>query len=255
MILIFSDLHLGSGNGAKRDSVEERGSMLRKQVEIAREIRAVADGHRVAHIFFLGDMIDCLMGHMTEQVYQGAWKVARLLAERSQLWMVLGNHDVWGDLVEQARLRSIPNTRIINRTTSERIEGIQVDFVPWNQELPARKGEMLAGHLSVYGSYVGPSSAFRCKAGIAEHDLLYPRQLEGYDRVFLGHNHFPQELRIQGAKEARYVGAVMPPRSESEHKQGFAYLLKDGETFKVDISEPGTFLGGVTGHVRKGRIS
>jgi len=68
--------------------------MLRKQVETARLIRTIADEHNVTHIFFLGDMIDYLMGDMTDQVHQAAWEVSNLLVKRSQFWMVLGNHDV-----------------------------------------------------------------------------------------------------------------------------------------------------------------
>jgi predicted MPP superfamily phosphohydrolase len=243
MILIFSDLHLGSGNGAKRDPLEERCLMLRHQVGIAQQIRTVANQHNVKHIFFLGDMIDYLMGDMTDQVHLAAREVARLLAERSQFWMILGNHDVWGNLVEQAELASIPNIRIIGRTTSERIEGVQVHFVPWNQKLPTRKGELLAGHFSVYGSYLDPSHSFSCKGGIARRDLVYPRQLEGYDHIFLGHNHLPQGLKIPGAKDARFVGAVMPAPYEGGCKRGSVYLFGNGKTVRVDISGPGTLLG------------
>jgi hypothetical protein len=217
--------------------------MLRMQVETARRIRTVADENNVTNIFFLGDMIDYLMGDMTDQVHRAAWLVSNLLAQRSQFWMILGNHVVWGNLVEQAGLACIPNIHIADRTTSERIGGMQVDFVPWNQKLPSRKGKMLAGHLSVYESYLDPSCGLRCKTGIAEHDLLYPRQLEGYDHIFLGHNHLPQNLRIAGVREARFVGAVMPPPYESGCKQGFVYLFGNGNTVRVDISGPGTILG------------
>jgi predicted MPP superfamily phosphohydrolase len=239
MILVFSDLHLGSRNGAKRGSVEESRSMLGMQVQFARQVRTIADQHNVTNIFFLGDMIDYLMGDMTDQVHQAARVVSNLLAERSQFWMILGNHDVWGNLVEQAGLACMPNIRVIDRTTCERIEGMLVDFVPWNQKLPVRRGKMLAGHLSVYGSYLDPCHAFCCKAGIARHDLVYPRQLEGYDHIFLGHNHLLQDLKIAGVKEARFVGGVMPPPYESGCKQGSVYLFGNGKTFSVDITPYG----------------
>ena len=183
-------------------------------------------------------MIESLAEDMPDQVYQAARTIVQLLTEKSEFWFVIGNHDVWGKLTMQAGLDSIPKAHIIDQTTSVTIDGMNVDFVPWNKPLPKRKASILAGHLMVYGSCVGPSATFCCKSGITENDLVYPRQLEGYDYIFLGHNHHPQDLRIPGAKEARYVGSLMPTSSVTHQSPGSVYLLENGKTFHVELEWP-----------------
>jgi hypothetical protein len=62
----------------------------------------------------------------------------------------------------------------------------------------------------------------------------------------------PPSTGAQNPEEARYASCTRSERAKHAERH---YVLKDGETFKVDISEPGTFLGGVTGHIRKSHIS
>ena len=238
MILIFSDVHLHCRQEASLVASGELNSKLKEQIEIARQIRTIADEYGAKHIWFLGDMIESLADEISDQVYQAARIITQLLAEKSEFWFVTGNHDVWGKLTMRAKLASIPKVHIIDQTTRAIIEGKEVDFVPWDKPLPKRKASILAGHLMVYGSYVGPSSAFSCKTGIAEHDLVHPQQLEGYDYIFLGHNHHPQDLSIPGVKEARYVGSLMPTSSVTHRSPGSVYLFDNGRIFHVELEWP-----------------
>jgi predicted phosphodiesterase len=237
MVLIFSDLHLADTTSPAKGVSQGARPTLKNQIHLVRKIEKIVTQHRVEHIWFLGDMIEALDFKVTEEVYQAAFDLTRRLAQKAEFWFVLGNHDVWRGLVERSNLESIAGVRVIHQTSSVRMEGRRVDIVPWDSPLPRKKGDVLLGHFTVYGSYLNAAGTIQCAGGISFNDLVHPDDLKGYEYVFVGHNHLPQNLNILGAKDARCVGSVMAASGGNFGSYGGLYLFEDGKTSEVKLDK------------------
>jgi hypothetical protein len=196
MVLIFSDLHLADTTSSAKGVSHRAWWTLENQIRLVRQIEKIVAQHRVEHIWFLGDMIEALDFKVTEEVYQAAFDLTRGLAQKAEFWFVLGNHDVWKGLVERSNLMSIAGVHVIDQTSSVRMDGRRVDIVPWDSPLPRKRGDVLLGHFTVHGSYLNAARTIQCTRGITFNDLVHPDDLKGYEYVFVGHNHLPQDLNI-----------------------------------------------------------
>jgi predicted phosphodiesterase len=237
MVLIFSDLHLADTTSSAKGVSHGAWSRLENQIHLVRQIEKIVSQHRVEHIWFLGDMIEALDFKVTEKVYEAAFDLTRRLAQKAEFRFVLGNHDVWKGLVERSNLMSIAGVHVIQQTSSVRMDGRRVDIVPWDSPLPRKRGDVLLGHFTVYGSYLNAARTIQCTTGITFNDLVHPDDLKGYEYVFVGHNHLPQDLDIPGAKDARHVGSVTPPTGGNSHSYGRLYLFEDGKTSEVKLDK------------------
>lgn len=201
-MLIFSDLHLD--NFRQFSTILKNGfnSRLMDQIKVIDEIKQIADETKTENIIFLGDLINSYTETLPKIIYNAAFCAIKALAERANVYLILGNHDLYRKMNVLLPLSSIPNVYIIANTMALPIEEYTVDLVPWDCALPKQKADILMGHLEVKGTIVN-CSGHQAEEGYSPTDLV------GYKYIFLGHFHEPQLLPVNGATHAEYVGSVM----------------------------------------------
>lgn len=211
-VLIFTDLHI---HPHKRS--QER---LNDCLKVLDWVFETAKNEKIKTILFGGDLF-----HDRQKIdvytYQRTFEILSkwLLTNQFQLYLVLGNHDLWFN--EQTSISSVmpfsslPNCTIIDKPTRFQIENAYWDLIPFTHDpinsvkiLEDQDGEFqyALGHLAVDGAILHGSSI----ADVAiEHDgemiKIGTSVFQKYKKVFLGHYHCQQILE----PNIEYVGSPL----------------------------------------------
>lgn len=229
--LIVGDLHLGKGVSIGRSRVGNvLNSRIIDQLDLLEWVSNQAIDNEVSSIILTGDicesykpdyiLIELFMGFLKKCTHHGI-----------DIHIIAGNHDLqrtgtrqssYLDVISSANL---PRVYCYKNVTTINQDDISFTFIPFrdvksmncqNQEealqriseiltyekatiVPPRH-KVVVGHLAIEGSlYVGD------EIDNEHREIMCPPSLfEGYDYVFMGHIHRPQELQ----EEDPYVGHV-----------------------------------------------
>ena len=215
--LIFADMHIHAHKG----SIDRLSDCLKA----LNWVFNTAHERHIKHIFFLGDLfheqgkIDVLNYLRTFEVF-----MQHMLTDARDIdvHLLVGNHDMYHkqqwDVNSIKPLTAIPRVRIIDKPTTETIDGRVIDWMPHIEnpiksleDLKAGRKNMslLLGHLAVSGAalntYYGTKSDV-----IVEYDneMRYVDEsvFGDWDLTLLGHYHGSQKLA--GGK-VEYVGTPL----------------------------------------------
>jgi DNA repair exonuclease SbcCD nuclease subunit len=229
-MLLFTDLHLN--NFREFSTVLEDGlnSRLVDQLRVVRQIWDIIDATNTKNVFFLGDLIDGSDG-LPKVVCGAAWAMVRVLSHKAHLFILAGNHDLFGGMPVLSAVKDMSNVTIITRPTMLEIEDHRVDLIPWGGDFPKKKGDVLLGHLPVRGAVLN-------NFGVLADFGHFPDELSGYRHVFLGHFHEFQEIPVEGADYAGYIGSVIQVHRGSYPSRRGVVLFSHGRVNFVGLRSP-----------------
>lgn len=200
-ILFLTDLHLDQYRPYSTILKNGMNSRLYDQMMVVQKIKQLVDKIQPTATIFMGDLFNGITESLPKIIYNAGFLTAQAWSQSTPLYLIVGNHDIYRGMHTFSAFESLPNVRIISKTTKLQLDGLTIDCIPWDNPLPENKGDVCAGHLEVFGTYMNGS--YTCKVG------LYPKVFDGYKYVLLGHFHAPSEFPVPGAKEARYIGSLM----------------------------------------------
>ena len=216
-------------------------SRLLDQIKVIAAIGKLIEDRGIENVFFLGDLFNSFSSSLPKSVYNAAYYFMKTLAERANLFVIVGNHDVWRGLHILDPYREMENVNIVmGPITNYAIEGHRVDMIPWGFELPPRdkRGDVLMAHVEVKGAVMNAT-------GIRTTDGITQSSLEGYKYVFLGHYHERQILDVPHADWAGYIGSVMQINMSSSPDskgvtlvEGTGELSRTLEVSQIDVPSP-----------------
>ena len=211
-ILLFSDLHI---HPHKRSN--ERLEDCLKALDWVFEI---AEKRGITNILFGGDLF-----HDRQKIevytYQRTFETLqkRLKDKNFQLYLLLGNHDLWFNdkttVSSTTPLSALPGVRIISQPERLNIEGSNWDFIPFTlnpilalEELKKQPGkpEYALGHLAIDGAILHGT---QYSDVTIEHDgdmvSVGVSLFEHYKHTFLGHYHAEQHVN----EKVEYIGSPL----------------------------------------------
>jgi predicted MPP superfamily phosphohydrolase len=233
MIVMFSDLHLD--NFRQFSTIDELGfnSRLLEQMRVVQRVvkylhSLKAAGKKIT-IVFLGDLINGQGESIHKTVNYVMHTVARQVADIAPTYMVVGNHDVYRNIHILQALEPISNLQYVDKTTAVNIDGYDIDIVPWNCEIPEKRGDILMGHIPISGDEF---------VSVFDKNAIDRNMLHGYNMVFLGHYHTHHEFAVPGVQKAMYVGAIMANSFSDTLEDRGLTILDDGRISFVPIPSP-----------------
>jgi DNA repair exonuclease SbcCD nuclease subunit len=211
-VLLFSDLHL---HPHKR-----RNERLEDCLKALNWVFDVAEERKITNILFGGDLF-----HDRQKIevytYQRAFEVLskRLLQEKFQLYLLLGNHDLWYNdkttVSSVFPLSALPGVRIISNPERINICGVNWDFIPFThnpiatlEELKRKSGtpEYALGHIAIDGAVLHGTQHSDVTV---EHDgdmiSVSVGLFEHYKHTYLGHYHAEQRVN----HKVEYIGSPL----------------------------------------------
>lgn len=211
-VLIFSDIHAHC-HKKKTERLEDCLKALDWVFSVARD-------RKIKNILFGGDFF-----HDRQKIevytYQRAFETLKNNLDGSiQLWLLLGNHDLWFN--EKTSISSVvpfstlPGVKIIDRPIREKIENSYWDFIPfthdpisWVQEFKTQlpgKTQYCLGHIALDGAVLHGNTLSDV---VVEHDgdmvKVNADLFSHYENVFLGHYHAEQKI----TDRIEYIGSPL----------------------------------------------
>lgn len=231
-MIFLADLHL---DNFKQFSTllppKGLNSRLVEQLKVINQVSQKIEELGEENVIFLGDLINSFTDSLPKVIYNAAYYAISSWAKKANLYLIIGNHDLFRNMHVFSPFAEIPNVFIVSSPVTERIEGYQVDLVPWDCALPTQKGDILAGHLSVLEAWMD-ASKHRAQEGI------HPTSMFGYRHILLGHFHDAQSFEVPGASTAIYTGSVMQINLASSVMERGLYQLKDSILKFIPIKSP-----------------
>jgi len=226
-MILLSDLHLDTFRqwSTLEDGINTR---LLDQIRVIADIAAIIEQSGEENVIFLGDLINSFSDSLPKVVYNAVWYAIHSWSQKSRLYIIAGNHDLYRGRHIFDPYRYMENVEIVTSPVRETLEGYAIDMVPWGYDIPDPKdrGDILTSHQEVYGAIMNVT-------GIATYDGIRPSSLAGYKYVFLGHYHEAQKLDVPGAKWAGYIGSIMQTDlSLSPAYKGITFFNKDEVRFE-----------------------
>jgi len=226
MILIFSDLHLD--NYRKFSTILRGGvnSRLASQVRVVTEVKKIAEATKPTAIIFLGDLFNGQGATISKQLYLFGHRLVTTLSKVAPIYLIVGNHDIYGDMHVLEPMNAIKNVWVIDHTTQVSIDGLIIHLVPWCGMIP-KGGDVILGHLDIEGARTG--------GGYTLAGTIHPKELT-QPLVISGHFHSRQQL----TENIFYSGAVMANDFGdcSDEKFGVTLLNPDRTIEFVEITSP-----------------
>lgn len=238
-VLIFSDIHI---HPHKR-----RVERLEDCLKALDWVFDVAEERGISRILFGGDLF-----HDRQKIevytYQRTFETLerRLRGERFNLYLLLGNHDLWFNdntsISSVVPLSALPGVHIMSKPTRTTIGGCTWDFIPFThnpvatlEELKKKPGspQYALGHISLDGAILHGSTY----SDVAiEHDgdmvTISASLFDHYQHVFLGHYHAEQRVGLR----CEYVGSPLE-LNFGEAFQKKHLIIFDGVTGKKEYIE------------------
>jgi DNA repair exonuclease SbcCD nuclease subunit len=209
-------------------------SRLLDQLSVVKEVAAVIDREQPKAVVFIGDLFNGVTESLPKIIYNAGYLTAQAWSKNTQIYMVVGNHDIYRGMHVFSTFESIPNVHVVSHTVQVAIDSYLVDLIPWGDSLPKVAGDICVGHLELHGAIMEWQTGYRCESG------LNPSSLAPYKMAILGHFHTPQSVIIPSSTcECRYIGAVMQTDRRTTSKDALGVtLLEDGKLRLVTIRSP-----------------
>lgn len=230
-MIFLADLHLDNFRQFSTILPNGLNSRLVEQLKVVNQVSQKIEELGEENVIFLGDLINSFIDSLPKMIYNAAYYAVSSWAKKANLYLIIGNHDLFRNMHIFQAFAEIPNVFIVSSPVIERIEGYQVDLIPWNCDLPTQKGDILAGHLSVLGSWMS-ADKHRAEEGI------HPTSMFGYRHVLLGHFHDVQSIEVPGTQTARYTGSIMQINLAGSVMERGLYRLKDDKVEFFPIVSP-----------------
>jgi DNA repair exonuclease SbcCD nuclease subunit len=197
--------------------------------------------NNVKNIIFAGDLF-----HDRQKVdvftYQHTFEIFNRYQNELNIWLLLGNHDMWHnekrDISSVIPLGTMKNVRVVNEPCTLEIDNFPISFMPYTKNpietLSLIKNDspykVLFGHAAIDGA-VWNTRANTYAEVLVEHDgdmvKVDSDIFDGWDRVFLGHYHAEQKM----SHNLEYIGSPLE-LSYGEAFQKKHIILFDTDTKK-----------------------
>lgn len=227
MILIFTDLHL---DNYRRFSTTLQGginSRLYNQIKVIDQVASIANTQKPEAIVFLGDLFNGQGATINKLLYLVGFQLVDRLQQIAPLYLIVGNHDLYGDTHILSPMAEFPNVRLVDETRHFPFFGLDVAMVPWGGSLPPH-GDLLLGHLDIEGVKTG--------LGFELPGTIHAKEVKDFKLVISGHYHSYQTI----SPNIIYCGAVMPTTFGDIAEEDYGCLLLDADLNPVRhiISSP-----------------
>ena len=236
MLMLVGDLHLDTAKPFSTILPNGINSRLFDQLEVVKKVGAKIQELKPSAVIFLGDLFEGYGASLPKIIYNAGFLTANLWSQNTELYIIVGNHDLYRGMHVFSSFESLPNVRIISQSTRVHIDNYDVDLIPWGSSLLSDKGDICAGHVPIIGAWVDADKTHQADVGIFPTDLL------GYKYVFLGHFHEPQTIPVPGAIIAEYIGSIMQTdlRRAGNTFKGVV-TLEDSRYERSPISSPSIY--------------
>ena len=226
--LIFSDIHLKEWKPFATVLSNGMNSRLMEQIRVLQQVKKIARQHKITNIFFLGDLVDSISPTISKLVINTAFYMIQSLAEVANIYLLVGNHDIFGQINTLTPFSSIPNVNIVNVTTKISLNGKDIDLIPCYGTLPKNKSDYCFGHFGIQGATIGDSFVIE--------EEVKPQSLKDYSLVLCGHYHSRQQV----AENAYQIGSVMNMNfSNTPEDKGVFLLNPENDELKfIPIDSP-----------------
>jgi DNA repair exonuclease SbcCD nuclease subunit len=224
-IIIFSDLHLGSGQSYGH-VVNGFNSRINDFFNSALFILNYAKEHGIKKAIFAGDLYRTKNPNTEERMF------FHQLLIKAQEWGIeitgiAGNHDLVSNNISAASPEGISLNyfSIFNQAVLLPLPGADFYLYPYSTFDPKKvsvdksKRNVMIGHLTVSGSMIGHSDYI-----MDDEESFQISDFDSFDLVFLGHIHKPQTL----GNKIHYIGSVDKTdiSERDEVKRFFVYDLE-----------------------------
>lgn len=225
MILIFSDLHLDFYRRFSTTLAGGINSRLMKQAAIVNKVKKLIDDLHPTATIFLGDFFNGQGATISKQLYLIGYRLISKLQESVPLYMLIGNHDIFGSNHILDPMASLPNVKIISDSRVIEFDGNLIGLQPWKGVQP--NADVILGHLDIEGAKTG--------IGYPLPATMHPTEFSRCKLVISGHFHSYQEIK----PNIIFCGSVMPITfGDCEEDYGVLLLHPDLQTERVIIPSP-----------------
>lgn len=231
-MLFIADLHLDNWKQFSTLLGNGFNSRLMEQIKVVNKVAKIIEETGEQEVIFLGDLTNSFSDAFPQIVYDAAFYTCQTWSAKAHLRVLIGNHDIYRGMHRFSAMESLPNCEIITTPTRATIQGYKVDLIPWGWGAPKVKGDILAGHMPILGSWVSGDKAKQADEGYFKEDLF------GYQYVFLGHFHERQVIDVQGVNYAGYIGSLMQLNLGSAPTDRGVTLYRNNTVRTIDIPSP-----------------
>lgn len=173
--MIFSDIHLKEWKAFSTTLSNGLNSRLMEQIKVLQQVKKIARQYKVTNIFFLGDLVDSISPTISKIVINTAFYMIQSLAEVASIYLLVGNHDVFGQINTLTPFSSIPHVKIIDESTAINLDGKTIDLIPCYGVWPKSKSNYCFGHFGIQGATIGD--------GFSLDEEIKPQLLKDYKLV------------------------------------------------------------------------
>lgn len=226
MILLFTDLHLDNYRKFSTTLKSGVNSRLATQIKVVSDVWKIAMERKPTAIVFLGDLFNGQGATISKTLYNAGHRLVLTLSRVAPVYLLVGNHDIYGDICVTEPMNTIKNVTVVEETIDVEIDGLKLTMVPWCGMLP-KGGDIVLGHLDIDGAKTG--SGYVLEGTIHPNELTQPL-------VISGHFHSRQQL----SDNILYCGAVMANDfgDSSDEQFGVTLLHPDRTTEFIEITSP-----------------
>lgn len=234
MSLAFvTDLHLDNYRPFSKILSNGVNSRLLDQLDVVRKVSKQLEELKPEAVIFLGDMFNGITESLPKIIYNAAFLTVQAWSKAAPLYLLVGNHDIYRGMHVFSTFGTLPNVHIISHTTRVKLDGYEIDMIPWENPLPKERGDICAGHVAVNGTYVDADRRHLCV-----DSSVQPTSFAGYKYVLLGHFHNPQVFPVPDVVDARYIGAVMQTDRRTSPMSLGITILEDENLSLYPIESP-----------------
>ena len=153
-LLIFSDLHLDNYRRFSTTGAGGLNSRLIQQTNVIQQVIKTAEEIKPEAIVFLGDLFNGQGATINKLLYLTGHKLVTQLQRVAPLYLIVGNHDMFGESHILSPMAEMSNVKIIEKTEHFNLLGKKIAMMPWGGLIP-KEGDILLGHLDIEGGRTG----------------------------------------------------------------------------------------------------
>jgi DNA repair exonuclease SbcCD nuclease subunit len=232
-LMLITDLHLDCYKPFSKVLANGMNSRLLDQLSVVKRVATCIEEEKPEAVLFLGDLFNGITESLPKIIYTAGFLTIQAWGKHVPIYILVGNHDIYRGMHVLSTFETLPNTHIISHTTQIKLDGYDIDMVPWDSPLPTERGDICVGHLPVNGTYVDANQMHICT-----DPNIYPISFEGYKYVLLGHFHNLQEFSVPNALVARYIGAIMQTDRRTSPSERGVTIFDKGELRLRPIESP-----------------
>ena len=220
--LLFTDLHLEKRKTFGYDEKLGIEENVKESIKLLTLIRQRVEKGDIEKVIFLGDLFERRSDIKTD-LFVIAYKLFKNIADKTELIMVAGNHDIKGNFVT---FQTFEFAKVIKSPIVEG-EGFRVAYVPYitkaKQLRDLEEADVCIGHFSVKGMP---------KSKIGDSNITF-EDVSKFKRVILGHEH-----KHSSSKNITYLGASIPTTFKDDDVEPCYWLFENLNLTKVPVKLP-----------------